>query len=165
MNGNAVIRSHVWRLDLSQTLQGAGLPAMAQRATAGGVGGRPSSSLQSPASSLSCGYDANGNITDWVTPAGQVANHQTYDLFGNILSGEWINHMQEVTNDTVARQAKSLCAGIGWDGTIDGVSLNPPIHETVFVKNSFPWSWGADRRPRFPDPVDCGTGTSAGGQK
>ncbi len=79
--------SYTWGLDLSGTLQGAGLPAIAQRATAGGVGGLLScSSLQSPASSLLYCYDGNGNVMALVNAADKsiVASYE-YDPFGNTL--------------------------------------------------------------------------------
>ena len=81
-----ILNSYVWGLDLSGTLQGAGLPAIAQRATAGGVGGLLSSSLQSPASSLLPCYDANGNVMALVDTAdGSLAATYEYDPFGNTL--------------------------------------------------------------------------------
>ena len=80
MNANAVIRSQVWGLDLSGTLQGAG-----------GVGGLLSSSLQSPASSLSCCYDANGNATEYVASDGTVAAHYEYDPFGNTTASSGVS--------------------------------------------------------------------------
>ena len=71
MNGNAVIRSHVWGLDLSQTLQGAG-----------GVGGLLGT-LTSDSSLLTACYDANGNVTEYVASDGAIAAHYEYDPFGN----------------------------------------------------------------------------------
>ncbi len=71
MNGNAVIRSHVWGLDLSGTLQGAG-----------GVGGLLGT-LTSDSSLLTACYDANGNIGEYVASDGTVAAHYEYDAFGN----------------------------------------------------------------------------------
>ncbi len=71
MNGNAAIRSHVWGLDLSQTLQGAG-----------GVGGLLGT-LTSDSSLLTACYDANGNIGEYVASDGTVAAHYEYDPFGN----------------------------------------------------------------------------------
>ncbi len=105
-NGSAVIRSHVWGLDLSGTLQGAGLPAKAQRATAGGVGGLLGT-LASDSSLLTACYDANGNIGEYVASDGAIAAHYEYDPFGNTTASsgasagsmpvnlEIVPHMQE----------------------------------------------------------------------
>ncbi len=81
-NGNAVIRSHVWGLDLPGSLQGAGLSAIAQRATAGGVGGLLGT-LTSDSSLLTACYDANGNIGEYVASDGTIAVHYEFDPFGN----------------------------------------------------------------------------------
>ena len=74
MNGNAVIRSHVWGLDLSQTLQGAG-----------GVGGLLGT-LTSDSSLLAACYDANGNITEYVASDGAIAAHYAYNAFGDVVA-------------------------------------------------------------------------------
>ncbi len=88
-------QSYAWGLDLSGTLQGAGLPAIAQRATAGGGGGLLSSSLQSPASSLLYCYDANGNVMALVDAAdGSVVATYEYDPFGNTLRATGENAAQ-----------------------------------------------------------------------
>ena len=80
-------RTHVWGPDLSRTLQGAGLPAIAQRATAGGVGGLLGCSfgLQTSDFGLYC-YDGNGNVMALVDTAdGSLAASYEYDPFGNTL--------------------------------------------------------------------------------
>jgi len=70
--------SYVWGLDLAQSLQGAG-----------GVGGLLSvvSKAQSlePKAFFPC-FDANGNVTDYVSTNGTVAAHFEYDAFGNTTS-------------------------------------------------------------------------------
>ena len=74
-NSSITTNSYVYGLDLSQSLQGAG-----------GVGGLLSvvSKAQSlePKAFFPC-YDANGNVTDYVTTNGTVAAHYEYDAFGN----------------------------------------------------------------------------------
>ena len=67
--------SYVWGLDLSQSRQGAG-----------GIGGLLSVTAltNSTASTYLTAYDANGNITDYVTTNGTVAAHYEYDPYGNI---------------------------------------------------------------------------------
>ncbi len=61
---------YVWGLDLSGTLQGAG-----------GIGGLLAV-IRDGTSYFPC-YDANGNITDYVSTNGTVVAHYEYDPFGN----------------------------------------------------------------------------------
>jgi RHS repeat-associated protein len=77
-----LITTHHWGLDLSNTLQGAG-----------GVGGllhsktTNNSALPNNATSAKHYlYDANGNITDLLTPTGTLTAHYEYDPFGNTLN-------------------------------------------------------------------------------
>jgi len=68
-------KSYVWGLDLSQTLQGAG-----------GVGGLLFQTTINSTTTNRCfaAYDANGNITEYVSTNGTVAAHYEYDPYGNI---------------------------------------------------------------------------------
>jgi RHS repeat-associated protein len=71
--------SYLWGLDLSGGFQGAG-----------GVGGLLSvntvgGSVHYPT------YDGNGNITEYLTAAGDVAAHFEYDPFGNLTAGSSAN--------------------------------------------------------------------------
>jgi RHS repeat-associated protein len=61
---------YVWGLDLSQTLQGAG-----------GVGGLLS--VVRGDAPYFAGYDANGNVTDYVSANGTTVAHYEFDPFGN----------------------------------------------------------------------------------
>ncbi|NBB80324.1 MAG: hypothetical protein GVY36_12920, partial [Verrucomicrobia bacterium] len=73
MNSDAVIRSHVWGLDLSGTPQGVG-----------GVGGLLWSS-QSGAD-YAPGFDANGNIIAWIDlSGGSLSGTAEYGAFGETL--------------------------------------------------------------------------------
>ncbi|TAG07868.1 MAG: RHS repeat-associated core domain-containing protein, partial [Verrucomicrobia bacterium] len=76
--------SYLWGMDLSGTMQGAGLPVKAS-ATAGGVGGLLSQRTTNGAPAVihyPC-YDGNGNITQYLTSTGSIAAHFEYDPFGN----------------------------------------------------------------------------------
>ena len=84
-NDYALITDYVWGLDLDGTLQGAG-----------GVGGllaviksdcvATNSSLVTRSSSLYLPtYDANGNISEYVTTNGEVVAHYDYSPFGETL--------------------------------------------------------------------------------
>ncbi len=67
---------NVWGLDISQSLQGAG-----------GVGGLLAvavSTNSAPCSMHYACYDANGNITDYVSTNGTVFAHYEYDPYGGI---------------------------------------------------------------------------------
>jgi len=73
---NVLTNFYVWGLDLSQTLQGAG-----------GVGGllgvvSKAQSLE-PKAFFPC-FDANGNVTDYVSTNGTIVAHFEYDPYGNI---------------------------------------------------------------------------------
>ena len=77
-NSSITTNSYVYGLDLSQSLQGAG-----------GVGGllcvvSKAQSLE-PKAFFPC-YDANGNVTDYVSTNGTVVAHFEYDAFGNTTS-------------------------------------------------------------------------------
>ncbi len=70
LNGNALVRSHVWGLDLSGSQQGAG-----------GVGGLLWSST--PTHSFAASADANGNIVAWINTATlAVSGRADYGPFG-----------------------------------------------------------------------------------
>lgn len=70
---NAVVRSHVWSLDLSGSAQGAG-----------GVGGLLWTSTAS--ANYAPGYDANGNIVAWIDLSnGTVSGRRDYGAFGEPL--------------------------------------------------------------------------------
>jgi len=68
---------NIWGLDISQSLQ-----------NAGGIGGLLAVSVltNSTASTYLTAYDANGNITEYVTTNGTVVAHYEYDPYGNIIS-------------------------------------------------------------------------------
>ena len=73
LNSDALIRSHVWGLDLSGTPQGAG-----------GVGGLLWSSQ--PSADYAAGFDANGNIITWIDLSdGSLAGTAEYGAFGETL--------------------------------------------------------------------------------
>jgi len=84
-NSSITTNSYVYGLDLSQSLQGAG-----------GVGGLLSvvSKAQSlePKAFFPC-YDANGNVTDYVSTNGTVVARYVYDAYGNLISssGNMVN--------------------------------------------------------------------------
>ncbi len=73
-------------------LQGAGLPAIAQSATAGGIGGllaRTDMGQWIAGSAFATAYyhsDGNGNVTCLMYPNGTLAAKYLYDPFGNMLS-------------------------------------------------------------------------------
>jgi RHS repeat-associated protein len=73
-------------MDMSGTMQGAGLPAIAS-ATAGGVGGLLAVHIHDPQSTIFYpSYDGNGNIVAWtVSGATAPVCLREYDSFGNIL--------------------------------------------------------------------------------
>ena len=64
---------YLWGLDLSETLQGAG-----------GVGGLVAV-VRDGAAYFPC-YDANGNVTEYISESGAVVASYVYDAFGNALS-------------------------------------------------------------------------------
>ena len=68
---------HVWGLDVSGSLHGAG-----------GVGGRVSETISTPStlSTYLVFSDANGNITEYVDSNGVVAAHYEYDSFGVVMT-------------------------------------------------------------------------------
>ena len=66
---------HLWGLDLSGSLQGAG-----------GVGGLLSTTLVSNSSSYYPTYDGNGNITAWLDGSGAMLDKRDYDPFGALLT-------------------------------------------------------------------------------
>ena len=83
--GSATVTDNVWGLDLDGTLQGAG-----------GVGGllaviksdcvATNSSLVTRSSSLYLPtYDANGNISEYVSTNGEIVAHYDYSPFGETL--------------------------------------------------------------------------------
>jgi RHS repeat-associated protein len=79
-----ITNTYVWGLDLSGGLQGAG-----------GIGGLVSVTRSTPSGTATyfpC-YDANGNITDYVTTNGTVVAHREYDAFGNtiVATGPMVN--------------------------------------------------------------------------
>lgn len=72
-NGNALVRSHAWGLDLSGSLQGAG-----------GVGGLLWTST--PTHTFAPCHDGNGNVTAWVDTATIVVSGRAdYGAFGEIV--------------------------------------------------------------------------------
>ncbi len=78
--------SYLWGMDLSGTMQGAGLAAKAS-ATAGGVGGLLSqrTTFNSPAVFYYPCYDGNGNVTQYLTSTGTIATSFEYDPFGRLM--------------------------------------------------------------------------------
>jgi RHS repeat-associated protein len=70
----AFSKTYTWGLDLSNTPQGVG-----------GVGGLLHSKSTIGATHQHYLYDANGNITDLLTPIGTFTAHYEYDPFGNTL--------------------------------------------------------------------------------
>jgi RHS repeat-associated protein len=68
-NGTTDITYNVWGLDLSGTLQGAG-----------GVGGLLA--MHKGGVAFLSAYDANGNITEYISADGSIAAHHEYSAFG-----------------------------------------------------------------------------------
>ncbi len=71
-------KCYVWGLDLSQSLQGAG-----------GVGGLLSvirGGANSPSEPYSPCYDANGNVTEYVSTSGVAVAHYEYNPYGGLIS-------------------------------------------------------------------------------
>jgi len=66
----STVSYYVWGLDLSGSMQGAG-----------GIGGLLATMLDG--NTYFSGYDANGNLTDYVDANGTIVAHYEYDAFGN----------------------------------------------------------------------------------
>ena len=75
------LKTHIWGLDLSNTLQGAG-----------GVGGLLASIAHGPSPIASFpSYDGNGNVSDLLDTQGIIKAHYEYDAFGKetLALGDW----------------------------------------------------------------------------
>ncbi|MFO7821024.1 MAG: RHS repeat-associated core domain-containing protein [Lentisphaeria bacterium] len=87
-NSNAIVKSFTWGLDLSQSLQGASLSAIAATATAGGVGGLLCVTEHNDLSAIAyyATADANGNISEYLDNTGSVVAHYEYSPFGRLVA-------------------------------------------------------------------------------
>ncbi len=78
-NQQSKIENHfVWGLDLSQTLQGAGGIGGLLSITQSGAGVSPATHLPT--------FDANGNVSEYLSDTGTVAAHYEYDAFGRTIA-------------------------------------------------------------------------------
>ena len=67
--------AHVWGIDLSGTLQGAG-----------GVGGLLASHLFNPGATCFPAYDGNGNVSAWLGASGNLLARMDYSPFGQLVA-------------------------------------------------------------------------------
>jgi len=80
---HTLTNSYLWGLDLSGTLQGLPAATGAAQAGAGGVGGLLAEVQDG--SPYFAAFDANGNVTEYLSTNGAIAAHYEYSPFGEIV--------------------------------------------------------------------------------